>query len=67
MKKFEEWISVFDLRFSTALTIAFLGFVGWVLNISKIVGSDFTHVNGLLVARIIGAFVAPIGAVLGFF
>lgn len=66
MKKFEEWISVFDLRFSTALTIAFLGFVGWVLNISKIVGSDFTQVNGLLVARIIGAFVAPLGAVLGF-
>lgn len=44
-----------------------LGAGGWIANIVKIVGSDFGHITGMLVMRIIGVFVAPLGAVLGFF
>lgn len=43
------------------------GVVGWCLNIYKIIGSDFGMLTGMLVARIIGVFVAPLGAILGFF
>lgn len=42
------------------------GFVGWVLNIVKIVESGFDVITGMFVARCIGVFVAPLGAVLGF-
>lgn len=44
-----------------------LGAIGWVLNIITIAGSSFDHITGILVLRIIGVFVAPIGAVLGYF
>ncbi len=43
------------------------GIVGWIMNIAAIVHSDFDHFTGLLVVRIIGIFVAPLGAVLGYF
>lgn len=41
--------------------------IGWVLNIIDIANADFSHVTGMLIIRIIGIFVAPIGAVLGYF
>jgi hypothetical protein len=41
--------------------------VGWVMNIIDIVNSDFHNVTGMLVLRIIGVFLAPLGAVLGYF
>jgi hypothetical protein len=40
---------------------------GWVRNIITIIGSDFSHITGMLVARVIGVFVAPLGVVLGYF
>lgn len=42
--------------------------VGWIMNIAKIVGTlgDPT-VTPMFVARIVGVFLAPLGAVLGFF
>jgi hypothetical protein len=40
--------------------------IGWVMNIIAIIGSDFANINGLLVARVIGVIVAPLGAVLGY-
>lgn len=43
------------------------GLIGWVLNIVTIAGSSFTPLTGLLVLRIVGIFVAPLGAVLGYF
>lgn len=39
---------------------------GWVANVVKIVGTGFADFNGMLIARCIGVFVAPLGAVLGF-
>ena len=42
------------------------GFIGWVLNIVKIVQTGFDVITGMFIARCIGVFVAPLGAVLGF-
>lgn len=48
--------------------VIWLAFVlGWIHNIVVIVGADFSHLTGMLVLRVIGIFVAPIGAVLGYF
>lgn len=49
------------------LVIAFGAIWGWIWNIVKIIHSDFATITGMLVCRIIGVFVAPLGAVLGFF
>ena len=51
----------------TALVIIGGLLIGWIANIVKIVGSDFGHITGMLVVRVIGIFVAPLGAILGFF
>lgn len=47
------------------LVLAFFG--GYIVNITKLVGGNHAYITGLLVGRIIGIFVAPLGAVLGFF
>lgn len=47
------------------LSLALVG--GWIANIVKLIGGSFDHVTGMLVARAIGVFVAPLGAVLGYF
>lgn len=46
--------------------VVLLGGVGWVWNIVKIAGSDFAQITGLLILRIVGVFLAPLGAVLGY-
>lgn len=40
---------------------------GWISNIVKLIDSNFDPLIGMVVARGIGIFVAPLGAVLGFF
>jgi hypothetical protein len=40
---------------------------GWVMNIITIAHSNFNDITGMLVLRVVGIFVAPLGAVLGFF
>lgn len=54
------------------LTIAIVliwivGVIGWIMNIMTIAGSSFDVLSGMLILRVIGIFVAPLGAVLGFF
>jgi hypothetical protein len=44
-----------------------VGVGGWVANIVKLVGMNFDPITGLLIVRAVGIFVAPVGAVLGFF
>lgn len=46
-------------------TAVILGFVGWIMNILTIAGSSFNDLTGLLVLRVVGIFIAPMGAVLG--
>lgn len=57
----------FTLVEMVMLLVVVFGGIGWVWNIAKIVGSDFAQITGLLVMRIIGVFIAPLGAVLGYF
>jgi hypothetical protein len=48
------------------LTLLFsLSLAGWVINIIKIITSE--AFSGEFIVRIIGIFVVPVGAVLGYF
>ena len=40
---------------------------GWISNIVAVVHSDFTVLTGMLVLRVVGIFVAPLGVILGYF
>lgn len=48
-------------------TIVLLIGVGWVLNIIELAGMSFEPITGLAVLRVIGVFIPPLGAVLGYF
>ena len=48
------------------VVLVLVGGTGWIWNVVKIVGSDFGAITGMLVMRVIGVFVAPLGCVLGF-
>lgn len=50
--------------FVVLLVIA--GIYGWIANIVKIFGADFSAITGMLALRIVGIFIGPIGAILGF-
>lgn len=42
--------------------------IGWLLNLIKIIGAlGSNDLTPMFIARVVGAFFAPIGAVLGFF
>jgi hypothetical protein len=47
------------------LTLAF-GFIGWVLNIIAIFNSGYLP-TGELILRVVGIFIAPLGAIMGLF
>jgi hypothetical protein len=47
------------------LVIGFIGFIGWCLNIFTIATADGLSL-AMLVLRVVGIFVAPLGSVLGF-
>lgn len=48
------------------VVLVLVGGGGWIANIVKLVGSNFDPLTGMVVARAVGIFVAPLGAVLGF-
>ena len=48
------------------LMLLIAGAIGWIENIVKIFHADFSHITGILVLRVVGIFVAPLGSVLGF-
>jgi len=55
----------FFITILVGILVALAG--GWVANIVKLVGMDpFWPMTGLGVARVVGIFLAPLGAVLGF-
>lgn len=56
---------------SNAAAIVYLGLViaviyGWVANIVTIAQSDLSTITGMLILRVAGIFVAPLGVVLGY-
>lgn len=44
-----------------------LAIYGWIANIVVLYGMNFDHINGALVLRTIGVFIAPLGSILGLF
>ena len=50
----------------TILALVVAAVIGWVMNIITIAHSEFVPITGLLVLRIVGIFIGPIGAVLGY-
>lgn len=58
--------------FSLALILVWVaGFIGWTMNIYSIVVVLWVDgpitVTGMLMLRVVGIFLAPLGAVLGYF
>jgi len=47
-----------------AIVVAFC--YGWIANIITIAHSDLSTFTGMLILRIAGIFVAPLGAILGY-
>lgn len=45
--------------------IFILGLFGWIQNIILIIQSDV--VTGMVIARVCGVFIAPLGAIMGYF
>ena len=45
----------------------FAGLVGWVMNIAELIGMIGASIDAEFVLRLVGVFVAPLGAVLGYF
>lgn len=43
-----------------------IGF-GWGLNIVELAGTSFSPITGLAILRVIGVFIPPLGAILGYF
>jgi hypothetical protein len=50
----------------TVIAIALAGLVGWVMNIIAITQSNFSDITGILVLRVIGVFMSPLGAIMGY-
>ena len=67
MKKFQRGFTLPELFVVgwLAVVVALAG--GWIANIVKMIGMNFDVISGMLVARIVGIFVAPMGGVLGYF
>lgn len=58
-----------DLPFGIAIFLIgliFAAVVGWIANIVKIVGVISDPITGMFILRVVGIFVAPLGAVLGY-
>jgi hypothetical protein len=61
--------SMTEIFYVLAFALGILGLVGWCVNIAKIIQTGFVLADwgGLEVARVIGVFLAPLGALLGWF
>ncbi len=42
-------------------------FVGWIMNVVAVFHMNFDTINGEIVLRLIGIFVAPLGSIMGLF
>jgi len=53
-----------DLWGLVGIGIVLASAVGWVMNIVAVAQSEF--VNGMVILRVVGIFIAPLGSVLGY-
>ena len=47
------------------LILSILGVIGWIINFAKLLGGPML-ITGEFILRIIGLFVPPIGAIMGY-
>lgn len=47
--------------------IVLAGGWGWVWNIIKLIGMNLDPITGMLIVRVVGIFVFPVGMVVGYF
>lgn len=50
----------------TTFAVAIGGCYGWVMNIVKVFSSNFNPITGQVVLRVVGIFMPPLGAVMGY-
>ena len=63
MKKIDS----FGLVFWLYICIIVAGVVGWCMNIYQLVTLDEFSLTGVVIVKIIGIFIAPLGAIMGYF
>ena len=51
----------------TVLAIFAVVAIGWIWNIVKLIGQISEPITAMFIARCVGVFAVPLGAVLGFF
>jgi len=49
------------------LGLILTGIVGWIMNVVAVFHMNFDTINGEMVLRLIGIFVAPLGSIMGLF
>lgn len=49
------------------LAVIFFGIAGWVMNIAEILATASDPITAMFILRCVGIFVAPLGAILGYF
>lgn len=57
------WVTLIEL---VIVLLFVVGGYGWIYNIIKLIGIVDGGITGMLIARAIGVFVAPLGVILGF-
>ena len=65
--KANSWEKLGFVGAGILVLIALAGFAGWVLNIVKLIGLLDGGVSAWMIARAVGVFAAPLGALLGYF
>lgn len=63
-KNSQRGFTIFELL---VVALVFAGFGGWIANVVKFIGMLDGSVTAMFIARIVGVFVPPFGAILGFF
>lgn len=61
--KYQKGFTAFEIILAL---FTLFGIGGWVANIIKLTGMSFDPLTGMVVARVIGIFFAPLGAILGY-
>lgn len=59
------------MKFDALIIFGYLAFIGvivtgWILNIVAVAHANLSDLTGMLILRIVGIFVAPLGVVLGY-
>jgi hypothetical protein len=64
----DDIVSILGAIFLIVIVVALFGAAGygWVMNLVAIAKANFSQVDGMIILRVVGIFIAPIGVVLGY-